>query len=262
MFMRINGLLAAAFFALALWTVPVAADPPGAAASLYAAGHYLAAADTAERDRLSAESLAFAARSALAACITSDDRSNIDALLDRAERSAKEALELDADSVDARLQLAVVYGVRGQRASLTEAFTRGYAPRGRRLIEQALAMAPNNAQANALLGAWHLEVLHRGGSAGALAYGARLSAGIAAFDRAQRLAPSDPMIPLHYARALIELDAVRHAMRADELLAAAVTVAPRDALDEYARTEAQNLRNILEAAGPLAAARAAHTRRL
>lgn len=259
MLTRIGVSISAALLTLAFWTVPAAADPPDAALRLYAAGRYLAAADTAERDSLSSESLAFAARSLLAACITGNDDTEIAALLDRAEHSAREALDLDSGAVDARLQLAVVYGFRGRRASLAAAVARAYAPRGRRLIEQVLALAPDSAQAHALLGAWHLEVLRRGGRAGALAYGARLSDGRAAFERALELAPDEPMIPLHYAIALIELDPSHSSGRAGELLAGVAAITPRDALDQYARAEALSLRLTLAREEPSAAARTART---
>ena len=111
---------------------------------------------------------------------------------DRGAGAARAALALNPDSVDARLQLAVVYGMRGRRASLAEAFARNYAPRGRRLIDEALALAPDSAEAEAVLGAWHLEIIRRSGRVGALAYGARVEQGIAAFERALQL----PDLPL------------------------------------------------------------------
>ena len=174
--------LLAALSALAVWTAPANAEPPSAALNLYAAGEYAAAADIAQRESHSAESLAFAARAALAACVVDGED---EAMLQQAERSARAALALNPDSVDARLQLAVVYGMRGRRASLAEAFARNYAPRGRRLIDEALALAPDSAEAEAVLGAWHLEIIRRSGRVGAIAYGARVEEGIAAFERAR-----------------------------------------------------------------------------
>ncbi|MEQ1707708.1 MAG: hypothetical protein ABL864_05190 [Terricaulis sp.] len=231
---------------------PLAAEPPSAAVRLYAAGQYLAAADNAANDD-SPDNLAFAARALLAACITGADRDQTERLLDRAERFARNALTLDPGAIDARLQLALVYGMRGRRASLPEALARNYAPRGRRLIEEARALSPEDARAYALLGAWHLEVLRRGGRAGAFAYGARFSDGQAAFERALTLAPTDPMIPLHYAIALIELDEPAHAARAAELLELTATLPARDAFEEHAQQVAAAVARVLAQQGPRAA---------
>ena len=231
---------------------PLAAEPSGAAVRLYVAGQYLAAADVAD-DQDAPDDLAFAARALLAACIAGGDRRQTGRLLDRAERLARDALSLDPGAIDARLQLALVYGMRGRRASLAEALARNYAPRGRRLIEEARALAPEDARAYALLGAWHLEVLRRGGRAGAFAYGARFADGQAAFERAVALAPADPMIPLHYAVALIELDDPVHVARAAELLAQAATLPARDAFEEHAHQVADSLAQALAQQGPGAA---------
>jgi hypothetical protein len=249
-------LLAALFLCLA--ATPAAADPPGAALRFYAAGNFLAAADLAEARR-SPDSLAFAARALMAECVVSPNGARTDALADRAEAAARTALALDPQSVEARLQYAIALGVRGRRATLSEAWRHGYAPRGRDLIEEAIDLSPNNAWAHALMGGWNLEVLRRGGRAGAIAYGARERAGIAAFERARRLAPNDPMITLHYAIALIDLDAEHYAGRASQLLAIAAAAAPRDAFEAHALARAARLASALETDGPRAAAALSQT---
>jgi hypothetical protein len=248
-------LRAGAVIALLALAAPAAADPPGAAMRFYAAGDFMAAAEIAEAQN-SSSSLAFAARALMAECLTAPDRASIDALIARAEHAAREALTLDEGSVDARLQLALAIGARGRRSSMTDAIRHNYAHQGRRLIEEALERAPNEPWAHALMGGWHLEVLRRGGRAGALAYGARLGAGIAEFDRARALAPNDPLIALQYAVALIELDSDRYAVQAADLLHASATARPRDAFEAHAVREAGRLAGVLERDGPAAADRA------
>ena len=252
--MRSFSWLLAALSALAVWAAPANAEPPSAALQLYAAGEYVAAADVAQQDSRSAESLAFAARAALAACVVSGED---DAMLAQAERNARAALALNPDSIDARLQLAVVYGMRGRRASLAEAFARNYAPRGRKLIDEALALAPDNAEAEAVLGAWHLEIIRRSGRVGAIAYGARVEQGIAAFERARALAPASTAIALQYALALAELDAARHSERINQLLDAIQELAPRDALEAFSQSVAGRLAAAMADSGPHGAARVA-----
>jgi hypothetical protein len=233
-----------ALAAALIWSPMARAQPTGAAVQLYAAGDFVAAADAADTWR-SADNLTFAARALLAACATASAPSSIDSLLSRAEVRARGALALDPNSIDARLQLALVYGMQSRRAPIATAFAAAYAPRGRRLIEQALALDPDDAHAHAMLGAWHLEVLRRGGLAGAVTYGARLSEGLAEFERARVLAPEDPLIALHYAVALIDLNPVTYAPRAQSLLHVVSTIHPRDALESMAQHDAARLADAL-----------------
>lgn len=251
-------LLAASALAFLTLVAPCAAEPQPAA-RLYAAGNFMAAADAAESQG-SPESLAFAARALLAECMSARDPSRVDDLLTRAEDAARLALQSDANSVDARLQLALAMGVRGRRASLSDAVRHGYARHGRRLIEEAIALDPNEPWAHALMGGWHLEVLRRGGRAGAIAYGARVSTGIAEFERARALAPNDPIIAVQFAVALLELDAEHYADRAGTLLNAAARMQPRDALESHARREARRIVAVLERDGAVAASVAVRPR--
>src|SRR5262249_43861334 len=188
----------------------------------------------------SAASRAFASRALVAACASASP-ATIDALLSRAERSAHQALALDPRSVDARLQLALVYGMEGRRVSLAHAFAARYAGRGKRLIDEALTLDRNNAHAHAMLGAWHLEVMRRGGTAGGFFYGARASAGVARVERAAALAPDDMLIQVHYAVALLALDPAAYAARARELIAAVSREHATDALEILAQQTAARL---------------------
>src|SRR5689334_9319927 len=85
--------------ALLAFSTPTNGEPPGAAVHLYVAGDFLAAASAAQAQP-SASNQAFAARALMAACLTSDDRSQTDALLDRAEAAARAAMQMDPNSVE------------------------------------------------------------------------------------------------------------------------------------------------------------------
>ena len=257
MFARFTQSVSAAVILLALSVQTAVAEPPGAAVRLYAQGQFLAAAERAEAQETSPTSLAFAARALMAACITDPDATSLDSWLDRAEAAARNALALDESSVEARLQWALVLGVRGRRAGIAEAVSRNFAPRGRRLIERAIALEPDNAWAHALMGGWHLEVLRRGGRSGARLYGARLATGLAEFERARDLAPQDAMIAVQYAIALIELDPEIYGDRARALLGDAVEARGRDAFEAHTLSEARNVARAYDANGPQAARRAA-----
>ncbi|MGE0830571.1 MAG: hypothetical protein AB7O04_14630 [Hyphomonadaceae bacterium] len=232
---------------IALWAAPrafAAAD----ARALYRDGAFLNAAEAAlaaGRASGRAEDLVLASRALLAQCIVEPHRGDAGALLARASEAAEAALAADAASIDARLQLTAAIGMRGRRASLNAAIRAGYAPRGKRLIDDALARAPNSAWGRALLGGWHLEILRRGGRMGAMAYGARLSEGLGAFERARALAPNDIVIAAHYGLSLLTLNPDRYAARAGAQLEAAGEGEARDALERHFKRTARSLNAVL-----------------
>lgn len=242
---------AAPLFALALSSSALA-EPPSAALRLYATGDFLASASSAEASD-GAEAHLAAARALIAAAMEAPQSRSVGVWLDRAEDHAEDAVRLAPQSADARLQLAFVLGAKARRTSLAQALAHNYAPRARRLIQEALAREPDNAIAHAMLGNWHLEVLRRGGARGARVYGARLDAGVAEFERAQALAPASAMITIQYAVALLQLDPDLYADRVATLLSQASARAPHDAFEQNALTQAARVAATLQRHGADAA---------
>ncbi|MBU6372229.1 MAG: hypothetical protein KJS97_05820 [Alphaproteobacteria bacterium] len=254
----------AAWFALVLVCLSGAIAPPPIAhaaetqraasgpLAAYASGRFLEAAEAAARSP-TAEDRALAARALLAACVLEqpDRRSG---LVAAAEAQARAALAADPDSVDARLQLAMALGLKGRRASLGEALRRGYASEAKRLIDEATLRDPSEPWGWALLGGWNLEVVRRGGRLGARIYGASTAKGLAAFERAHALAPQDPVISLHFAAALLGVDAQRYGPRAQALLATAIAAPAPDAFTARMRAEAETTYAALTRDGPAVAA--------
>lgn len=232
--------------------LPAAADVEQARLA-FASGAFLTAAKAGEAAATPA-GYSIAARALLAQCVVAAEPAEASRLIARAERNAAAALAQDPDSVEARLQMAVAIGMKSRRVSISEALRSGSAQKGRRLLEEALARAPEEPWAHALMGGWHLEVLRRGGPAGAAMMGARLERGVAAFERARALAPDDAAIALHYAAALLQLDAERNAKRARALLDAALAMKADDAFESEMQEEAAALERVLEAKGARAAA--------
>lgn len=175
-------------------------------------------------------------------------------LIAQAEAQARAMLASAPHDISARLMLALAIGMKARRAKPMEAMRAGWAQEGQKLVADAVKEAPDNAWAQALYGGWHLEVLRRGGPAGAAFFGARESAGIAAFERARSLAPQDGAIALHYAVALLGLAPQRFAGKAIGLLDFAVA-APAESADFSApvRATAIAIRQTLAAKGPAAA---------
>jgi cytochrome c-type biogenesis protein CcmH/NrfG len=198
-----------------------------------------------------------ASRAALTPCVHDLRGPDCTAGLGRAEADAAEALALAPDGVEPRLGLALTLGMKAKRASAGEALARRYAPRGKALIDEALALDPRDARAYALLGGWNLEIVRRGGPVGARLMGASSKAGMRAFTEARTLAPNDPAIALHFAIALLGLNATRYGAKARELLTAASIGRANDAFDAAAVEEARRLGAVMAAHGPAAAATAA-----
>lgn len=221
------------------------------ARTAYVSGAYEDAARNGEA-AASVEGYALAAKALLARRLVSE---TADVDLSRIMRDAERALELDPNAVDARLSLATAYGIKSRRLSVSEALRKGYGQKGKQLIDEALALDPDNARGLALLGGWHLEVLRRVGPVGASFVGVKLDRGLAAFDRAMALAPDNPAIPLHCAIALLALDADKHGGRAKELLALAASRKPADAFEASATEEARRLGALAATQGSSAAAR-------
>ena len=243
--------------ALALVVAPHA-YAQSVAAEAYAAGAFIDAADRAEGAG-GPDNLALAARAILAEAVTAHNI-DMDALVARAETDARKALAAAPDSVDARLNLALALGIKGRRASIADVMRHGYAREGRDLLAQARARSPNDEWAQALTGAWNMEVVRRGGRAGAAYYGASTRAGIAAFERARALAPDDAAIAYQYAIALLELDPAHYAAKASALLSDADGCATQDAFERRMKAQAARIEAVLEAHGAMAAARLATAR--
>ncbi len=249
----------ACFVALTLIVAAIApAHAQQSAVAAYQQGAFLEAAAIGERAG-DADDLSLAARAALAEAVTARG-ADVDALVARAETNARRALAAAPDNVDARMNLALALGIKGRRASVAEAMRHGYAREGRALLSQAVARAPDEAWAHALIGGWNLEIVRRGGRAGAAYYGASKASGIAAFERARALAPDDAAIAYQYAVALLELDAKRYAGEAAALLASANGCASHDAFEARVKAQAARVAAMLETRGGAAAVRVATAR--
>jgi len=252
----LSGILAAAICLAGASSARAA--PSAAPLAAYTSGRFLEAAETAGRSPLP-EDRALAARALLAACVMAG-AGRRDDLLDEAAVQARAALKGDPRSVEARLQLAMALGIKGRRSSVAEALRHGYAQEGKRLIDEALALSPNEPWAWALLGGWNLEIVRRGGRLGARLYGASIARGVAAFTRAGELAPNDPGIALHFAAALLGVDPVGRSVEARGALARASGAPDADAFAGHLRAEARRVAAVFDAAGPRAAAADAQTR--
>ena len=225
---------------LALAASPAFADI-GAARQAYAAGEYDSAAALAGHGG-GAEGYVLAAEAISTRLVLEGADAGA---ARRARRHAEGALAAEPDNVAALVQLAVSYGLEARASSDVSNYFRGSAHKGRQALDRALTLAPGNAQARAVSGAWHLEILWRGGEAGRRIYGADAETGIAEFEAALRLGAA-PMAGVQYAALLLALDADAYRDRAEAALDWTRTQAAETAFDRSALERADALRNVME----------------
>lgn len=196
----------AALLCLVAWSSGASAAGISEAEQLYQAGDMVEAARIG-RTQGSAAGLTLAARASLVNALYLAPEGQREELLQAAADDADQALQLEPQHVDAMLQLAVALGKLAEREDPLTAHMKGYGHRGRALIERAIALRPDDAWANGLLGIWHLQVVRRGGATLAQElYGANEADGRRLCRRAVELDTSVAAIRYGCARSLLDLD--------------------------------------------------------
>lgn len=213
--------------------------PTTSALSLFTSGDYAAAA----RVGLAGHEpglLALAARALLTQAVVVGG--NIEDLTAQAIGACQNALAIDPNHVEARLQWAVALSLIGARQSRLEALRSGIAQKGRGLVHEALTIDPRNPWAWALDGAWHFEVRRRGGPLGARLLGASLAKGRRSFQNAREARGAiDPVMYVQEAYALLGSDDRGDRDQARVLLEAALARAPADSLAIVMQSRAREM---------------------
>jgi tetratricopeptide (TPR) repeat protein len=223
---------------------PAQASIPIAAQSAFVSGNFLDAAAQAETDG-SAEALAFAARARIAEAIMRDGPSCVPCLT-AALSLAQQAIDRDPSYAEGYVQLAIALGFRGRLMAAASAQADRMPERGRDAIDKALKLDPGNTWADASLGAWHLEIVHRAGPVlAALTYGAYRSDGLQHFRAAIARDPANLLLHYHFALSILALDADEFRQEALRALQAGYNDQRSDALTQFSRKRAQLLEALL-----------------
>lgn len=204
---------------------PAMADLPGAREA-YAAGDFARAETLASTD-LSAEGQVFAAGAALA-LLMADRAENRRAVADRLTARARAAIAADDSLAEAHLRLAAGIGFEGRYTGTFRAFMRRLPQQGKTHIERAMTLDGADPWGPAMLGAWHFEVVRRGGGR---ALGASLEDGMEAYGQAIASAPDDPVIAYFFAVALLASEEAAYLEAARAQLARSAELPPREGLD-------------------------------
>ncbi|HVY89294.1 MAG TPA: hypothetical protein VG942_10530 [Hyphomonadaceae bacterium] len=213
-------------------------------ADMFARGDYMEAAVQAEA-KVSANDLAFAARSLLAHCMTGVQDPET-AIVDRASKDAEAALKLDPQLEEGKLQLAIALSLKSRTMGVLDAWSAGYGDKGRDLANQVLLKDPGNFYAHGFLAVWNLEVYRRGGSIGAAFMGASMKDARWHYAEAVRLAPDDVGIHWQYGRALAALDVKQYGAEAIAALERAVAANAGDHVEKVMQDRAVRLLQALK----------------
>ncbi len=207
------------------------------AKALYDQGVMLKAADLA-RGFDTADGFALASQATLVAAVY--QRAGHDhALLRQAAEDARHALALDPDHVQAHLQLALALGYLAEDDPI-EAHLNGTALEGKAQIDEALALAPEDAWAHGMLGIWHLRLVkHAGPLLAESLYGATLEQGRAQCAEAARLAPEVLALRFGCAISLFEADPRRYRQQALDTLDTVTRLPADDAAARLVQAEAR-----------------------
>jgi tetratricopeptide (TPR) repeat protein len=193
-----------------------------------------------------ADNLAFSARSLLAEAVSAPNYAPPPHLLDEAEAKAREAMALDPDHVEARLQLAIALSLKARPLSTRAAMRTGYGEEAKQLADAALRDEPENKYAHGFLAVWHLEVRRRGGAIGGSIMGASVRKARNHYQAAIQSAPDDASIHWQYARALTALNAKRHQDEIQTVLSTALDCQTETQLEGVMKQRAELLGAMLD----------------
>ena len=159
----------------------------------------------------------------------------------RAMGYAYKAIELNANSSEAFLEVSHTLGRYAQTVGVAEALSEGFAERIKAATDKAIEIDPQNYRAHLSVGAWHSEIVAAAGFMAGLLYGANEEDSLVAYQRALILKPNSSTVHFEYAVGLMRLDD-KNLNLAREHLQKAISVPVKDAYGQIIREKAlQNL---------------------
>ena len=123
-----------------------------------------------------------------------------------AQRAAAQA-QAEPDNASAWYWQANALGRYSQGISVAKALAQGLGSKVKTALERTIALAPRHAEARAVLGAFHAEIIDKVGPlVGGMTYGAKKNVGLQLFEEALRINPRSVLARVEYARALVMLE--------------------------------------------------------
>ena len=160
----------------------------------------------------------------------------------RARKLAEAALELDPTSQGARLQYAIADGFVARESGDVSAWMKKLPQKTEAIIEAYRTDFPSDSHGDALLGAWHLAVVRKGGKGNAeKLFGANIEQGHALFQKAWAQQPHDIVVGVNYAFSLLGLkeDDFLDIEEARQVLTTVIAMVPTDHLGRVSQSYAR-----------------------
>jgi len=222
----------------------LSAPDPGAV-SAYERGDW-AVAEAAASGRADAETRTLASQAALTPLMLGDmssaSRGDRRAAARRAQDHARAAIAADPGHAPAHLRLAAAIGFEARYINPVRAAMMGLPQEGKRHIETALSLDPDDPWGEGMLGAWHMEVARRARPG---MFGSDAGEGRERYRTAAARAGDDPSIAFHFALALIAADPQVHGDEALALLEQARDADAPGAFEDAIRARAGALHALL-----------------
>ncbi len=155
----------------------------------------------------------------------------------RALETADQARRVDPASSEAQFSYATAYALYGRTVSPIKAWRKKLPQTIEAEIEKAIHMGSERADAYALLGSWHIGVMHKAGARTAKkSFGADFETGVGFFNRALGMAPDDIVINANAGMMFLIADPGGYHELAKQKLQRAVAGTP----DDYLQSQIQN----------------------
>ena len=217
---------------LVLFAADVSGQSIDDAESAFTDGRFVEAADIAEAVGTST-GYALAAKSlAIYGHYVATEEGDRDEAIARAIRMGEEAVRADSTNAEAYFQSAHAVGRYAQTVGTMTALRKGLGGKVRDLLEAALAINPDFAEAHLALAGWHADVAAAGRVARWM-YGGNREDAITHFKRAMELEPEHKVVLFEYGVRLPDLDEEAGVARAREMLSRALDLPVRDAYEDY-----------------------------
>ncbi|MEL7231673.1 MAG: hypothetical protein AAGJ85_04105 [Pseudomonadota bacterium] len=224
-----------------LMTSPALGGSVEQARSLFHKGNYEAAQITAMAlDSQDAQLLAAEIKGARIMLMDVEDAKDT---AKAALKIVEDILDEDPDNTEALFLQAMHQGFRTRSSSAFSIIMGGMIGDTKDDIEAFAAAAPGDPRADALLGAWHLGIVRAAGDG---RFGASLTEGIAAYDRAVAAMPEDIPTLANYAFSLIVMEEPELIPRAKELLVQLETIKPTDAFTTETKARMMRLLAVID----------------
>lgn len=159
----------------------------------------------------------------------------------KAMKISQDAIDMEPENPLAYAHLIRSEGRYAQSISTGKALSEGHAEKLKNLLAKILYLDPNSWQGHLGFGAWHTEVVAKGGLPGKLLFGASARQAISHFDKAYQLNLKSILVNLEIAKELLKLNQKKYRTRIRRHLQEAIALPGVNAHENILLKEATEL---------------------